>query len=580
MADSTQFPVDLRHRDVGGDVPEQQLPMNVGEASDHIRGFVAEVIPGQMANEGTGFHQEGLNGITAAVNSDSWSRLPVADRDTKFAFRAAIDRLAAHATSIEQFSSWFFWRDPSKPANNRNSYRMPYADVFDDGTVKLVPSAVYSAAAQLSGAHGALPIIPEAEKEQIRRTIERIYAKFRDMWDDPRQVVPWERPDSPPATVSIEASFGEGAAMPIHLVDDEDDNLTASVNSSGWSDLPIADMSRSWDGGAARQRLQAWADGDMAKYRKGFLWYDAANADNVTAYKFPVADVINGRLTIIPRAVNNADARLSSADIPAADKGRIQGILNRIQDRFRGDNEDDNGDDNMTAALAPTRPPAAWFANPNLPGPTRLRVTEEGRVFGHVAAWNSCHRGISDTCIHPPRDASGYREFLTGTTLTAEGTLVRTGHITYGGGHAPLHLGAGAAIKYYDEAGTSVAQVSAGEDAHGIWVAGAMEAGTGDVEAQRLRSHPLSGDWRWMNGRYEMVAALAVNTPGFPIDEPQYALAASGQPLSLVSAGAVSDCDCLVPERETVEQRAEQMRVAEDVRRQRKLLKAELTPRE
>jgi hypothetical protein len=353
--------------------------------------------------------------LIAAVNATGWQKLPVAERDTVFAFRAATDRLAAHASSIEQFSSWFFWRNEGKPANNRNSYRMPFADVFDDGTVKLVPAAVYSAAAQLSGAHG-LSSIPPDQREQIMRTIDRIYDKFRTMWDDPRQIPPWERPSNSVADEPVKASVGEEEEMPIELVDDDVEAVTAA---------------------------------------------------------------------------------------------------------------------------APVRAPSSWYENPMLAGPTKLRVTDEGYVYGHLAQWNTCHRGVGNSCLLAPHSIVNYAHFKTGTTMTADGMLRPVGNLTYGAGHADTNLGYLAAAAHYDNAATTVANVNVGEDAYGVWVAGSMAPGTGELEAQQLRSHPLSGDWRRTGGNLELIAALAVNTPGFPIEEPQYSVTASGEQLSLVAAGVV-----------------------------------------
>ena len=54
-----------------------------------------------------------------------------------------------------------------------------------------------------------------------------------------------------------------------------------------------------------------------------------------------------------------------------------------------------------------------------------------------------------------------------------------------------------------------------------------------------LRASPLSGDWRAAAGGLEMVAVLAVNTPGFPVPRPA-ALVASGAVVSLTAAGMVS----------------------------------------
>ena len=56
--------------------------------------------------------------------------------------------------------------------------------------------------------------------------------------------------------------------------------------------------------------MRKWAgaeDGPNEKYRDAFVWYDGDNKDNFTAYKLPIADVIDGELTIkLPRAVASA----------------------------------------------------------------------------------------------------------------------------------------------------------------------------------------------------------------------------------------------------------------------------------
>lgn len=484
--------------------------------------------------------------LTAAVNSTSWEKLPIADRDTKFAFREATDRLAAKAQSVEQFNSWFFYRDPNKPANNRNSYRLPFADVFADGTVKLVPAAVFSAAAQLSGAHGVASI-PADEQAQIRKVIDQIYGQFQTMWDDPRQVPPWNRPPSPSAA---DEPVIDSETASIDTEEYQVDELIAAVNSAGWSGYPIADTSRAWDAGAASQRLQSWADGDMGKFRKAHLWYDAANADNVTAYKFPIADIVNGHLTIIPRAVNNAKARLNSADIPAGDKTRILGILNRIQRRFEGDNATTaSGEEALTAAGA-FAPPVSLFQNPGFTGPTKMRVTEvDGyqKVEGHIAQFGVCHRGVRASCVMAPRSQTDYAQFKTGSVLTADAGLVAVGKLTMDTGHATLDQGYIAAASHYDNTGTGVAVVNVGEDQHGIWASGVWLPTVDEAKIVEFRASPISGDWRLVGNSLELVAALAVNTPGFPINEPQYAMRASGVQESLVAAGVLepdADCGC------------------------------------
>jgi DNA-binding transcriptional regulator YdaS (Cro superfamily) len=107
-----------------------------------------------------------------------------------------------------------------------------------------------------------------------------------------------------------------------------------------------------------------------------------------------------------------------------------------------------------------------------------------------------------------------------------------------GGGHADGELGYSAAAEHYDNVGTAVATVTAGEDEHGIWVAGALLADATETQIEALRQSPLSGDWRRIGGNLELVAAHAVNVPGFPVPRAR-AVVASGDQLSLVAAGSV-----------------------------------------
>jgi hypothetical protein len=108
-------------------------------------------------------------------------------------------------------------------------------------------------------------------------------------------------------------------------------------------------------------------------------------------------------------------------------------------------------------------------------------------------------------------------------------------------GHAEKGDGPQAAVSHYDNTGTGVADVNAGEDAHGIWVAGAMRPGVSEQQMYVLKATgALSGDWRRIGGNLELVAALAVNVPGFPIPRVAMAAAASGQTLSLIAAAVVT----------------------------------------
>ena len=198
--------------------------------------------------------------------------------------------------------------------------------------------------------------------------------------------------------------------------------------------------------------------------------------------------------------------------------------------------------DSLTAAAIPTAPPEAWFKDPALTGPTALVVEDDGRVYGHIAAWGTCHIGQIGKCVEPPTSPSNYAYFRTGALRTAEGTSVAVGHLTMGTGHAGPRDSANAAAEHYDNTGTVFADVAAGEDAYGIWVAGSLRPGISAEQVRVARSAPISGDWRTIRGSLELVGALAVNVPGFPVPRPQ-GLLASGEVRSLQASGVVAHDD-------------------------------------
>lgn len=198
--------------------------------------------------------------------------------------------------------------------------------------------------------------------------------------------------------------------------------------------------------------------------------------------------------------------------------------------------------DSLTAAAIPTAPPEAWFKDPQLTGPTALVVEDDGRVYGHIAAWGTCHIGQIGKCVEPPTSPSNYAYFRTGALRTAEGTSVAVGHLTMGTGHAGPRDSANAAAEHYDNTGTVFADVAAGEDAYGIWVAGSLRPGVTAEQVRVVRSAPISGDWRTIRGSLELVGALAVNVPGFPVPRPQ-GLLASGEVKSLQASGVVAHDD-------------------------------------
>lgn len=220
-------------------------------------------------------------------------------------------------------------------------------------------------------------------------------------------------------------------------------------------------------------------------------------------------------------------------------------------------------------ASAPARPPAAWFTEAEpVEGDERLiqqpsghlaaplTITDDGQVYGHLAPWRQCHRGYANVCVDAPASAAAYAHFHVGEVVCDDGTRVATGSLAANCDHAAARLLAADARDHYAHSGVAWADVRVSDGAFGPWVAGALRPGLSDEQLRVLRACSLSGDWRRIGGQLELVAALAVNSPGFPIA--REALAASGMAVveprvqahvaggvqqSLVASGIVTRCE-------------------------------------
>ncbi len=67
------------------------------------------------------------------------------------------------------------------------------------------------------------------------------------------------------------------------------------------------------------------------KYRDAHVWYDGGNSDNFTAYKLLIADVIDGKVRAVPRAImaagNVMQGSRGGVDLPDQDIDRVKSHL-------------------------------------------------------------------------------------------------------------------------------------------------------------------------------------------------------------------------------------------------------------
>lgn len=399
------------------------------------------------------------------------------------------------------------------------------------------------------------------------------------------------------------------------------DALLAVV--TGDTSLPLADRDTKWDGPEAAKRLVEWAGGrfklDVSKMSKVFLYRDSTGSPKfVGAWKFPIADVIGGQVKIVPRAVFTAAAVLRGSmggtKIPKADQGAMRGKINTLYKRMAKEFKDDKirspfeavvsdahvsqmrtgdkapgaqppwrrskerkrerrGLPRLTASASswaasvaervPEEPPREWFTNPGLTRPSKIRVTDDGRVFGHVAAWHTEHAAFPG--VHPPRNRDkSYSKFHRHPVRCANGEVIKTGPLATGGHTTTdVSLAIESVQAHYDDPRYVVADVVCGEDEHGIWVSGSLRPGVSPFQVMLADRYSFSGDWRYG----ELLAACSVTVPGFHLDadeevgaltaaaasagcydlpvvaeaEPALIADASGAPAVLIAAGVVID---------------------------------------
>jgi hypothetical protein len=413
--------------------------------------------------------------VTFDINARAWDAWPIAPRDYTFNADDAVKRIAdwsgigTKTPSLDHYASTFLWRDGSQAGDTlaQDSFRLPLADIIN-GEPHLIYHAVYAAAALLAGGHGGLPNIPQQEQDHMKGVINAIYDKMAKAFGD------------------------SGMKSPFSGDRQQANNQAALDADCGCED--VEDFA-----------AKAMPYGDVE-------YADPGYRDSKKRYPIDTAD----RVREAWRYINQAD---NASFYSAEQLAHIKAAIMRAAKKF-GVEISDNSQAALLAASAPIAPPKEWFNDPHLSGFSRtLTIEPSGRIYGHIAPWGKCHVGIGDRCVVAPRSRTNYGLFRLGPVLCDDGSLVECGKITMGATHAHPQYGVVPAREHYDNSARCAAVVNVGEDKHGIWVAGALTPGMTEAAIAELRRSPLSGDWRVVEGNLELIAALAVNNPGFTMRE-------------------------------------------------------------
>lgn len=413
------------------------------------------------------------------INLKAWDSWPLAAREYKFDADDAVKRIAAWSgigtktPSIDHYASAFLWRDGSQAGDTlaQDSFRLPLADIIN-GQPHLIFHAVYAAAALLSGGHGGLPNIPAEDQERMKGVINQIYAKMAQQFGDSGMKSPFQ---------------GGGRQESQMSIVDED---------CGCEDFAVAEPY-----------------GDV-KYA------DPGYRDSKKRYPIDTPEHIRAAWSYINQEKNAAEY---SPEQLKSIKSKIMAAAKKAGIEISEEAGEDMGMKEKTgysllASVAPVAPPRVWFDKPAIAGPTPFTVTKEGRVFGHLALWRKCHIGIGNSCVMAPRSKTNYRYFTKPDSIVCDdGSELEAGIISFGSAHADARYGIMPARKFYDDSSNAGAVVQIYEDKFGIFIAGVLTAGLDDMQVAEIRRSRLSGDWRNVEGNLELIAALAVNTPGFPV---------------------------------------------------------------
>lgn len=290
-----------------------------------------------------------------------------------------------------------------------------------------------------------------------------------------------------------------------------------------------------------------WAPADGAATPEPESLEEWLNADLVLA----ITKAVIGMATVCPfPAFGEASISLAASGMPRQYVGPLDLQFDcgctPVEVVYGSEEEKEDGEETLTASaagLAPVKPPAEWFEDPQFTEPTPMTVTEDGRIFGHAWEWNTCHLSF-DQCVTAPKSETNYAYYMLGEIECDEGERLAVGKITLDTGHAGTRLSRADATAHYDNTGTVAAHVQFGEDEFGGWFSGAINPELSEEKVRLLRGATVSGDWRGVDGNLELVGLLAVNVPGFPVPRSLQASVAvvDDEPViqALVAAGIVT----------------------------------------
>ena len=208
-------------------------------------------------------------------------------------------------------------------------------------------------------------------------------------------------------------------------------------------------------------------------------------------------------------------------------------------------------DNELLAAYSAVDPiPHELFFRPEPDVLTKVVVTAEGHVYGHVTGWELTHDGMPGVRCPRPRD--GYASFNKPGVLTDKG-IVPTGPIMAYGGHRKAN-GRVELVDAYGGIENAWADVRIIEGKLGPWISGIVRPGTSPETVYAARASRISGHWLGN----KLKAIVSVNAEAYDVPGPDedlvlsagdhFAFRTVGEELELVaSLGAPDPAEPTIP---------------------------------
>jgi hypothetical protein len=101
--------------------------------------------------------------------------------------------------------------------------------------------------------------------------------------------------------------------------------------------LPVAPAETEYNEAEAINRIREYTnseDAPSSNYRRFFLNFDREDVGNFEAYKFPFADIINGKPYAVKKAIDNAKAGMGDVITNEGDKSKAMSAINEYESKF------------------------------------------------------------------------------------------------------------------------------------------------------------------------------------------------------------------------------------------------------